>query len=143
MSSRSLETLLRVRSIRERAALVEFADRQRAVRELTDERDSASAELGETVLVAQRSVPRLQSTVARRAATAARMRMISDSLMLAELRSSESREAWLEADRRRESAQRLVDEDAERRAVERDDAERKEMDDLSLARRNSRQEPQP
>ena len=141
MKSRSMDVLLRVRSIRERTALGVLGERQLVVSTINHDIETVGQSLVNSTLAGRRTTEQAQITFAQRAGTAARLSMLADSLALATVDAEEARLAWLAADRDREVAQRLVDRHRDMALKEFDYRERREMDDLSVARHHSPNSP--
>jgi len=134
VKSRSLDVLLRVRGIKERTALGVLGERQLVVSGIDNEIEIVGQNLVHSAIAGRRTTAEAQITFAQRAGSAARLRMLSDSLIIATADAESARLAWMEADRDREVAQRLVDRQRDMALKEFNYQERREMDDLSVAR---------
>lgn len=129
-----MDVLLRVRSIRERTALGVLGERQLVVSAIDNEIETVGQNLISSAIAGRRTAAEAQITFAQRAGSAARLSMLNDSLVLAAADAETARLAWVEADRDREVAQRLVNRQRDMALKEFDYRERREMDDLSVAR---------
>ena len=108
MKNRNLDVLLKVRKAKESQALATLGTERVAVAGLTFQLEEASSNLAELLLDGRRRVESMQFIAAQRSSSAAYIRQINDSLMLAQLRAENARRAWLAADQDREISQRLL-----------------------------------
>ncbi len=129
MKNRNLDVLLKVRKAKESQALATLGTERVAVAGLTFQLEEASSNLAELLLDGRRRVESMQFIAAQRSSSAAYIRQINDSLMLAQLRAENARRAWLAADQDREISQRLLNRENDAVDLEIDRKERLNSDE--------------
>ena len=129
MKNRNLDVLLKVRKAKESQALATLGTERVAVAGLTFQLEEASSNLAELLLDGRRRVESMQFIAAQRSSSAASIRKLHDSLMLAQLRAENARRAWLAADQDREISQRLLNRENDAVDLEIDRKERLNSDE--------------
>ena len=130
MKKRNLDVLLKVRKAKEGQTLAAFGAERLIVVGLSGELEGATSNLAHLLAEGKSRVEDMKMLAARRSSSAACIRQINDSLLLARLRADNARRAWVAADQDREIGQRLVDREqdiadsANARAVSREADER-------------------
>ena len=129
MKNRNLDVLLKVRKAKEGQTLANFGAERLIVVGLTVELEGATSNLAHLLAESRSRVEDIKMLAARRTSSAACIRQIKDSLLLARMRTENARQAWLAADQDREIGQRLVDRDQDIADAENDRAESLEADE--------------
>ena len=134
MRNRNLDVLLKVRKAKEGQTLATFGAERLIVVGLTGQLEGATSNLAHLLAESRSRVEDIKMLAARRSSSAACIRQINDSLLLARMRTENARHAWLAADQDREIGQRLVDRDQDIADAEKDRAESREADERAQGR---------
>ena len=134
MRTRNLDVLLKVRKAKEGQTLATFGAERLIVVGLTGQLEGATSNLAHLLAESRSRVEDIKMLAARRSSSAACIRQINDSLLLARMRTENARHAWLAADQDREIGQRLVDRDQDIADAEKDRAESREADERAQGR---------
>ena len=134
MRNRTLDVLLKVRKAKEGQTLATFGAERLIVVGLTGQLEGATSNLAHLLAESRSRVEDIKMLAARRSSSAACIRQINDSLLLARMRTENARHAWLAADQDREIGQRLVDRDQDIADAEKDRAESREADERAQGR---------
>lgn len=134
MKKRNLDVLLKVRKAKEGQTLVAFGAERLIVVGLSGELEGATSNLAHLLAEGKSRVEDMKMLAARRSSSAACIRQINDSLLLARLRADNARRAWVAADQDREIGQRLVDREQDIADSANDRAESREADERAQGR---------
>ena len=134
MKKRNLDVLLKVRKAKEGQTLAAFGAERLIVVGLSGELEGATSNLAHLLAEGKSRVEDMKMLAARRSSSAACIRQINDSLLLARLRADNARRAWVAADQDREIGQRLVDREQDIADSANDRAESREADERAQGR---------
>jgi hypothetical protein len=134
MRRQNVDVLLKVRSARESTALAELGVQRHEVNGLQMQLEEATSNLAQLVMSGARNVNHAKNLATLRSSSAACLRQITDSLLLAQLREREARERWIVANREKEIGQELVDRQVKADSDEATRVAHKETEDLSRGR---------
>ena len=134
MKKRNLDVLLKVRKAKEGQTLAAFGAERLIVVGLSGELEGATSNLAHLLAEGKSRVEDMKMLAARRSSSAACIRQINDSLLLARLRAYNARRAWVAADQDREIGQRLVDREQDIADSANDRAESREADERAQGR---------